>query len=207
MCIKRIFEEAFPFWIYVKNVSYLKNRRDREDILREHSYTEYETLSLDRLERRLGEERQRGTALDEKTFKLTLSLSIGLTILGVVTAFHADGMWSSGVSVVFAIGILFLFGAGFLALGALRTAPTYGYGTGFLLRARANGKVILADQLARQETMNQIRHLRNETSYQALRNGFLLIFAGIMLHFITAIYGPSGCYSPKSGTTTENISN
>ena len=68
-----------------------------------------------------------------------------------------------------------------MALGALRTFPTYGYGTQFLLQQRENTETVLADALARQETMNNIRHLRNETAYAALRNGLLFLFAGIIV--------------------------
>ena len=78
-------------------------------------------------------------------------------------------------------GLLYVLLAGFVALGALRTLPSYGYGTQFLLPQKDDQKV-LAEALARQETMNIIRHLRNETAYQALRNGFwLLLFVGILI--------------------------
>lgn len=40
--------------------------------------------------------------------------------------------------------------------------------------------------------MNSIRPLRNETAYQAVRNGLILLFAGILLFAATLAY-PSLC--------------
>ena len=208
MCIYRIWEEVFPFDSYRRNVKRLKSRLDRKDILRKDGYTEFEILSVDQLEQRLDEERQRAVALDEKTFKLTLSFTLGLTILGLTAVFLAEGVSSNAVETVIGIGILFVLGAGWVALTALRTAPSYGYGTHFLLHLRKheNKQTVLADALARQETMNQIRHLRNETSFQALRNGLVLIFAGIILFFVAAVYESAEGIQPNSGPQTENAS-
>ena len=71
---------------------------------------------------------------------------------------------------------------------ALRTLPSYGYGTRFLLDQSVDPPQILADALARQETMNVVRHLRNEAAYQAMRNGLLFLFAGIMVFAGTLAY-------------------
>ena len=204
MYIARFCEEIFPFGQYIGNVKRLRKRCKRTDILREEMFIEYETLENDLLERRLEEERQRASALDEKTFKFTLSLSVGLTVLGSTAAFFAKGVWADAVVAIIGIGIFFVLGAGFLALGALRTLPSYGYGTQFFLQKRENEKMILAGALARQETTNQIRHLRNETSYQALRNGLLLIFGGIALIFVTEVFDPTGIDQTDSALQSEN---
>ena len=208
MRIYRIWEEVFPFDPYRRNVKRLKKRRDRKDILRKDGYTEFEILSVDQLEQRLDEERQRAVALDEKTFKLTLSFTLGLTILGSTAAFVAKGVSSNAVEAVIGIGILFVLGAGGVALTALQTAPSYGYGTHFLLHLQKQGNKqrVLADALARQETMNQIRQLRNEVSFQALRNGLVLVFAGIVLFFVAAVYEPPGGIQPNAGPQAENAS-
>ena len=130
--------------------------------------------------------------MDEKTFKLTLSLSVGLTVLGSTAAFLTKVISSATIqtllTIVIGIGLSYVLAAGFVALGALRTFPTYGYGTQFLLQQRENTETVLADALARQETMNNIRHLRNETAYAALRNGLLFILAGIIVFAATIVY-------------------
>jgi hypothetical protein len=55
-----------------------------------------------------------------------------------------------------------------------------------LLTARGKMHDALADALARQEIVNSVRTLRNEASYQMLRNGFgvllvtLIVFAALL---------------------------
>jgi len=129
--------------------------------------------------------------MDDRTFKLTLSLSIGLTILGSTAAFLVKAVQStiiqSTLTIVIGVGLFYVLAAGFIALGALRTFPTFGFGTQFILR-QGNTPNALADALARQEVMNIIRHLRNETAYQSLRNGLFLLFAGILIFAATLAY-------------------
>jgi len=123
--------------------------------------------------------------MDEKTFKLTLSLSVGLTVLGstaipLVKAVPSEAVQTT-LTAIIGLGLFYVLAAGFVALGALRTFPSYGRGTQFLLQQKGNVQNVLADALARQETMNIIRHLRNETAYQALRNGLSLLFVGTLI--------------------------
>ena len=131
--------------------------------------------------------------MDEKTFKLTLSFSLGLTIVGLATSSLVGTLSCVALKVtitlVLGLGTLFVLAAAFLALGALRTLPFYGYGTAFLLRARhaENGHTALAEALARQETMNTVRHLRNEAAYQALRNGLVLVLCGFCLFMFALV--------------------
>lgn len=97
----------------------------------------------------------------------------------------------------------YVLSAGFVALGALRTLPSYGYGTRFLLQQEDNAPSTVADALARQELMNNIRHLRNETAYQALRNGLILLFVAILLFAATLAYQtlyPAGSPPPHSAS-------
>lgn len=185
MCFSRIAEELFPFAHYLLRQRRLRRRSESEDILNEQQFAGYSALSAQQLTQRLDEERQRGSAMDEKTFKLTLSLSVGLTVLGSTAAFLVKAVSSAAVqttlTIIIGLGLFYVLAAGFVALGALRTFPSYGYGTQFLLQQQGNAQNVLADALARQETMNNIRHLRNETSYQALRNGLFLLFVGILI--------------------------
>ena len=65
---------------------------------------------------------------------------------------------------------------------------SYGYRTQFLLQQQEDAQNILADVLARQEIANNIRHLRNETAYQAVRNGLSLLFAAFLVFAATLAY-------------------
>ena len=71
--------------------------------------------------------------MDEKTFKLTLSFSVGVTIVGLASSSLVDTVSGVTLQVILALflglGTLFVLAAAFLALGALRTLPAYGYGT------------------------------------------------------------------------------
>ncbi|MGB8274288.1 MAG: hypothetical protein WCF16_03350 [Alphaproteobacteria bacterium] len=192
MCFSRIIEKLFPFGHYL-----VRSRRQRrhctsKNILSEQEFARYSTLAVDQLTRRLEDERQRASAMDEKTFKLTLSLSVGLTVLGSTVALLVNGVSSPTVQIALIImiglGLFYVLAAGFVAVGALRTLPSYGYGTRFLLDQSVDPPQILADALARQETMNVVRHLRNEAAYQAMRNGLLFLFAGIMVFAGTLAY-------------------
>ena len=202
MCISLIAEEIFPFGHYVLRSRRKKKQCVEENPLQELQCTDYETVSLDGLKQRLREEHQRASSMDEKTFKLTLSLSVGLTVLGSAAAFLTN-MISSGAiqttsTIVIGCGVLYVLAAGFVALGALRTLPTYGYGTKFLLQYQ-NDQRMLAEALACQEAMNIIRQLRNETAYQALRNGLCLVYAGIMI--IAAMLAYQAFFSEPCGNS------
>ena len=189
----RIFEEIFPFLAYYRNRSRVQKRCDFPNILNLKEFAAYNTLSLEQLTGRIDEEHQRASAMDEKTFKMGLSLSVGLTIHGFMTAFLTkskfDGMVLMLPLMLAVLGLLYLFVAGCMSFSVLRTLPKYGYGTGFLLvRLRPNAREteILAIALAQQESMNIIRHIRNESAYQALRNGFcLLLVAYVMMFLLT----------------------
>ena len=191
MSLSTIFEEVCPFVHYVFRCRRLRRRAEAVDILDNRGFATYGRLSPDELRERLGEEHTRARAMDEKTFKLTLSFSVGLTIVGLATSSLVDTVSGVTSQVVLAsflgLGTLFVLAAAFLALGALRTLPTYGYGTGFLLELQQteNEHNVLADALARQETMNTVRHLRNEAAYQALRNGLALVACGLCLFLFT----------------------
>lgn len=185
MCISRLAEEIFPFFYYFYRVRQQRRRCGSPNILNLPMFASYTSLSQAQLSVRLKEEHTRASALDDKTFKLTLSLSVGLTVLGSAAASLLGALTSPALQVTLALVIgaaLFYFLlAGFVALGGVRTSATYGYGTKFLLQKQTGVPNVIADALARQEIMNIIRHLRNETAYQALRNGLILLFAGLLL--------------------------
>jgi hypothetical protein len=192
MCLSRLAEELFPFPHYLARARRQRRRSESPDILKEPGYAEYGSLPAEQLMERLKEERARAVALDDKTFKLTLSLSVGLTVLGstaavLVRAVSAPTMQAT-LTVIIGVALFYVLSAGFVAIGALRTLPSFGYGTAFLQQQQAGAPNAIADALARQEIMNSIRHLRNETAYQAMRNGLVLLFAGVLLFAAALAY-------------------
>ena len=75
------------------------------------------------------------------------------------------------------LGLFYVIASGYIALGALKTLPSYGFGTSILLVKPKQLQQVLAESLARVESINLVRHLRNEAAYQSLRNGFILLFS------------------------------
>ena len=118
--------------------------------------------------------------MDEKTFKMTLSLSVGLTVLGSTATFLVKkiSLYEAQIALValISLGLFYVLSSGFIALGALKTLPSYGYGTSSLLVVSDKRQRFLAECLACAEIINIIRHLRNEAAYQLLRNGLFLLF-------------------------------
>ena len=206
MFLSRLLEELFPFAHYVVRARRQRQRSESPDILKKSE--RYSSLSEAQLDERLKEEHARASALDEKTFKLTLSLSVGLTVLGSTAAFLVRAVTSPAIqaalTVVIGLALFFVLSAGFVALGALRTLPRHGYGTEFLLQRQANAPNRVADALARQELTNNIRHLRNETAFQALRNGLILLFVGLLL-FATTLAYQSLCPAVAAGSPAASI--
>ena len=189
--VKRIVEELYPAGTYLLSVRRKKKESNSENILNKQEFAHYCELSEDDLGNRLKEEHKRASTMDEKTSKLTVSFSIVLTLLGSSIAFLKSVVFpvamqatlSTLVNALVSLGLFYCISAGLVALGALRTLPLHGYGTQFLLKYHENKKPMLAECLARQETINLIRHLRNETAFQSLRNG-LLLFILVILMFV-----------------------
>ena len=176
----RCSEEIFPFFHYLWRKTRKFRLAESRHILEEPQYTQYANLSLEKLRKRLREERQRASAMDEKTFKMTLSLSVGLAILGFTstTIVKQVSLPEARIALVVLIilGLFYFLSSGFIALGALKTLPSYGYGTQILLLDAEQNQRCLAECLARAEEINIVRHLRNETAYQSLRNGLIMFF-------------------------------
>jgi hypothetical protein len=179
-------EEIFPFLAYRNNkmklICKLENTKIDSTLF---SYDRYYSLPRDKLSERIAEERQRAVGMDDKTFKLTLSLTIALTLLGTTMQALAKDIENDVIKLAFKadvlISIFYILTGGFIALGALKTLPSYGYGTDFAIHSKSKSHLIEA--LASQEIMNNVRHLRNEASYQCLRNGVVLLFIAIIIYF------------------------
>ena len=78
----RAWEELFPFWPFAKfkKKKLAEANSDLSEGNRE-KFIKYCQLADAELEARLGEEHQRGKAIDEKTVKFSATISIALTIL------------------------------------------------------------------------------------------------------------------------------
>jgi hypothetical protein len=180
-----LLEELFPFLFYwARRHSQFKRIESLDLDPIAGPYESYYGMTREVLEDRIAEERERARSMDEKTFKMTLSLSIGLTILGSTVSMLVGKspipFFRTIIAATASLSIFYTLAGGFLALGALKTLPSYGYGTDFLIRAQREKKIVV-QALGCQEKMNLIRHLRNESAYQCLRNGFILLLISVSL--------------------------
>lgn len=200
----RILEESLPFIFYL--IRKVKQERKAHHIAMTGEIggaAKYHRFTSKQLANELEKERGRATALDEKTFKMTLALGLGLAIVSLTGTFLLPQISLESLTVPVAVSAflatLYILSGGCVALGALRTHPSYGYGAEFLWRAQKN-KTEYIIALEAQKTMNIVRHIRNEAAFQCLRNGavFLLISlilfaaAGAVSVFYTAPSLPTG---------------
>ena len=193
MCIARIAEQLIPFaYYYFSSARRLRARFESKGRLPEKDFAEHTDLPNKVLERRLKEEHQRAAALDDKTLRVSFFLSSGFSVLGLgLTILGSSDFIAKTVSslappllltLLFVTSTVYFLFAGFLALGAMRTYPMFGYGTSYELdRYRKSLKPLLAERLARQEVLNLLRHCRNEAVFQTTRNGIILLLGGISL--------------------------
>lgn len=188
--IKLLLEELLPVLAFFSNSRKLGNK------IQKLSYEDpalegYHLLESSILEKRLLEEHERGVKVDEKTFKFTLGLSVSLTIIaaasGSFAKFFPDQNFSVIIPLVCGVSALYMLSAGIISLGAIKTLPTFGYGTQHEMELKKEGDKYLAFALLAQEKVNIIRQLRNEAAYQSLRNGFLILFAALFLSIIVLV--------------------
>lgn len=190
--IKVSLEELFPVLFYLANTHKIRKRIELQKPERVNdSKTAYYKLSGTDLMRRVSEELERARLMDSKTSKMTLFLSLVMTALGAVSTFLAKNFSSGWIELVILLpaffSIFYSFSAALVAFGALRTLPSYGYGTEFLVKARRSKTVVIRN-LIKQEDMNLLRHLRNECAYQCIRNAFLcLLFVLALFLVISAL--------------------
>ena len=199
VCVGRIPEELFPFaYYYFSSARRLKARSECSEIQAEENFSEYWFLPKEVLERRLKEEHKRAADLDDKTLRVLFFLSIGVSVLGLgltvigtpnLPIAKTDLSLAPTISrALFATSFVYFIFAGFVALGAMRTHRTYGYGTVYELnRHKTSPKGSLVDCLARQEVLNRLRHCRNEAVFQTTRNGLILLLGGMF--FVLFGYG------------------
>ena len=194
--VRKLIEELFPFVYYFMNAS--STRKSIESIdsdarLKKRA-DEYATLDVDQLKSRLTEEHERAVKLDEKTFKFTLSISLGLTLLGTMVAFLvsrvATPYTAKALVVLTVIAVIYILIGGLIALGAVRALPSYGFGTVALISSQGDdARSKFAMWVVKQEKINAVRQLRNEASYQCIRNGLCVIRITIFLFGLAFVYG------------------
>ena len=205
--IYRILEEVFPIFTFLKNKNSILRKVSNGDDIASKS-ERYKELGSDGLNIRIKEEHERGLNIDEKTFKFTLGLSVSLTVLAAASGsffrFLPNSSFAIYISIIFGISSLYMLAAGITALGAIKTLATYGYGTDHMLNQKNIGDSYLAEALYAQERMNIIRQLRNESAYQSLRNGFLMLF--LALSITVAMLANSSNAPASSKTNIEDVS-
>lgn len=205
--IYRILEEVFPVFPFLKNKNSILNKVSNGNEIASQS-ERYEELGSDSLNIRIKEEHERAIKIDEKTFKFTLGLSVSLTVLaaasGSFVKFLPNSPFAIYISIICGISSLYMLAAGITALGAIKTLATYGYGTDHLLNQKKIGDSYLAEALYSQERMNIIRQLRNESAYQSLRNGFLMLFLALGIT-VVMLGNPSNASTPTK-TNIEDVS-
>ena len=183
----RLLEEIFPFIFFIINkANTLKKVSNISEI--EQKSEQYAGLSRAELNNRLEEEHERARKIDDKTSKFTLGLSISLTVLAAASAsfvkFVFAGNYAPLIKLLCGVASIYMLLAGITALGALKTLPTYGYGTHHLLNLNQNGVNYLRQALYSQELINLIRQLRNESAYQLLRNGCFTLLIALSLSVV-----------------------
>jgi len=182
--IYRVFEELLPFLTFIENKRNIMAKVNNEDAM-ESTVVRYKKLTADNLSSRIAEEHKRAINIDEKTSKFTLGLSVSLTVLAAASSsfvkFLPNSEHITTISVICGGAALYMLAAGIIALGSLKTLPTYGYGTEHEIFLKERGVSYLAEALCAQEFMNNVRQLRNEVAYQSLRNGFFMLFFALSI--------------------------
>lgn len=155
------------------------------EILDREEYAQFIKISSKNLQIRLNQENERASAINEKTYKMGLSLSIALTIIGYASTTLSGQLHYSITKALFSgliiLGIVYFMVAGIVALKSIRTEPIYGVTTQIMLLQGVEKQQCLAKCLAQSEEMNIIRHIRNELVYRCLCTGYVLFLCAIVL--------------------------
>lgn len=188
--MERLVEEIFPFLFFFLRKKKIMGEVDKETFASKAGpYENYYQLSSEDLNARILQEHKRSKSMDDKTFKMTLAISFGLTILGSSANLFIKEIPYEALKILIALfsflSIAYSMTAGFASLGALKTLPLYGYGTQFV--SKKDDISALVQALASQEKMNIVRHLRNESAYQSLRNGMITLFVALFIFSISVL--------------------
>lgn len=190
----RILHEMFPFVRYLR--AYSAIMKELASFVSGCIPQEGPTLNAIRaycsakpsdLEEALAAQQARAIALDEKTFRHAASIATVLTVASAATTAVAqlltNPFWKMIVTASTLLAIIYVMVGGLLGIAAARTLPGYGMGIRFRLEqdteAVAMKPYVLAEAVACQERMNNIRVARNEAAFMSIRNG--LLFIGIAI--------------------------
>jgi hypothetical protein len=176
--LSRLFEEIFPFISYWFRDTKKRNAEDKA-IANGVDVSNYNDKDIDWLNETLDASIKDASFLDEKTFKLTLSLALALTFLGtsmsIMVKEISHPIGKVLVAVLVGLSVLYIICGGLIALGAMRTQRTYGKRRDKKIDTIAE----ISTALSLQDMSNVRRHLRNEAAYQSLRNGLILLVGSI----------------------------
>ncbi len=187
MC--ELFEEVCPFIVYFLNSKkLLAKASNKKSIENSSSFFRYKNLDSDTINTRLVEEHERAKLIDEKTIKFILALTISFTLLSGANTYLSKSVENDAIS-LFAtttsgISLFYMLFAGLIALGALKTLPTYGYGTEYFIQLKDDIDTGVRALLS-QEIINCLRHIRNEATFQCLRNGWIFLLISFALKSVS----------------------
>lgn len=176
----RVLEEVLPFaTFFPRHRRVLNAASAAEDPVASDAYAKEE---LEELEKSLEDDRTRANGLDEKSFKLSLSLSVALTILGTLSPLLFDRFTSQGLldvgATLMAASVFYALMGGFIGLGAMKALASYGLRPlGLPKTAVTARRGLLAASLARNQKVSIARQLRNAAAYQNLRNSLVCLAA------------------------------
>lgn len=189
-----IYEETLPFVLFLCRYNEkIKAAKEVSDGKKNGEFDNYQKLGVQIIKKRLEDEHIRAISIDEKTLKFATSLSIVLAIAsflqGLLLKSSQNDLLKLLISITTILSIIYALIAFLLALGALKTLPTYGYATSYYLQLKTDKKSA-ARALAAQETVNLIRQLRNEAAFQCLRNAVLIFLVSVILSILLIYAAP-----------------
>ncbi len=208
--ISRIAEEIAPMLFYLARARrVLKRAYAAQEPIETESYL---GLDNDEIKSLFDQDRARAVALDEKTFKFSLALTAAFVILGTLSPLLLDRFTSQPLKALcaslIALTVVYAISSGFVALGSMRAQRVYGIGPlGNLKEATGARRRELAVSLGRNQVVGYARQLRNETSYQLLRNGLICLSAATATYVSALAIGHATLSQPKDPaviTTSRN---
>lgn len=200
----RIIEQVLPFIPYLRAYSQITDelrsfapRRDPVEGPTLAAIRAYCSAKPPDLEAALTAQLARAVTLDEKTFKHAGSIATALAVASAATTAVAqllsNPMWKIIVTALTFPAIAYVMIGGFIGIAAAaRTLP--GYGTGLVFRLEQDAEptarkpYVLAEALACQERMNNIRVARNEAAFMCIRNGFLFVGLAVSAVLLGALF-------------------
>lgn len=196
--LRRILHELFPFVCYLRLHAAIINELNQfitgalptgQTLSAIRTYSSAPSADL---EEALAAEQKRAVALDEKTFKHAASIATALTLASAATTAVAqllsELIWKLTATAFAAPAIFYIMAGGLLGFAAARTLPMFGIGMRFKTDINNEDCAMkpfkLAQALACQERINQLRVARNETAFMSIRNGFLCLIAALLIVLI-----------------------